>query len=105
MKEPAFTYMQSNGRFCVFELVGRKPKTNVYVVKSAKNGEDLGIVEWYAPWRQYCFSPIDDAECVFSTKCLQNIVSFIADLMKERTEEKKKVVSSMKQEASQLVER
>jgi hypothetical protein len=47
------------------------------------NGENnLGEVKWYAPWRRYCFFP---NQCtLYDASCLQEIVSHLDDLMKQR---------------------
>lgn len=54
-----------------------KPKTSVFAVES-KHEDQLGIVKWFAQWRQYCFFPEDD--CVFSKGCMDDINHFIAEL-------------------------
>lgn len=64
-------------------LIEKKPKTNVYAIVSARDSDiDLGVVSWYGPWRQYCFSP--DNDTVFSLGCMNDIILFIKELMDER---------------------
>lgn len=58
-----------------------KPKTSVFAVES-KHDDQLGIVKWYAPWRQYTFFPEDG--CVFSKGCLEDVNDFIGRLMDMR---------------------
>lgn len=59
-----------------------KPKTEVFLVQTKNRDIDLGLVKWYAPWRQYCFMPDDD--CVFSKGCMADINDFIEKLMEMR---------------------
>ena len=54
------------------------PKTAIYSCRNNSNGEELGIVRWYSPWRQYCFLPTTPA--VYSKGCLDDIGSFMAGL-------------------------
>lgn len=35
------------------------------------NGEPLGVISWYGPWRRYCFFPRND--CIFDYACLTEI--------------------------------
>lgn len=60
----------------------RKPKTiEVYVEN--KSGEELGIILWYAQWRQYCYLTTP-YEVVLAKSCLTDINQMIEDLMRER---------------------
>lgn len=65
-----------------FELVERKPKTNVYNVFSKNHGDLLGRIFWYGPWRQYVFEPLDGT--LWSRGCLGEIKQFLTELMEER---------------------
>ena len=71
-------------------LYETKPKTDVFLVFSISSLEDLGMIKWYAPWRQYCFFPADD--CVFSKSCLEDVNNFIQQLVDERKIAKKERV-------------
>lgn len=65
----------------------RKRKTNVYEVLAVSDNTFLGIIQWYPPWRQYCFFPYTDFErggLIFSSGCLQQIREFIGQLMVEQ---------------------
>lgn len=73
-----------------FELVEKKPKTNVYDVINKNSGFKLGYIKWYPQWRQYCFFPVIYLLTVFSSGCLKDIKNFIDDLMEKRKEGKKK---------------
>lgn len=57
-------------------------KTDIYQVVT-KDGESLlGQISWWAPWRKYTFQP--NANCVFETQCLMDIMVFLNTLMEER---------------------
>jgi hypothetical protein len=73
-----------------------KPKTKVWRVEPIGGedwNEELGIVKWYAPWRQYCFFPswkdILNYALVFSSGCLRDIVDFLETQTKKHKEKKK----------------
>ena len=65
-----------------FELIAEKPKTSVFSIVSKRYGDELGIVKWYAPWRQYCFFPSE--ETIWNRGCLREVNEFIQKLMDER---------------------
>lgn len=67
-----------------FTLLQRKPKTEVYTVNNKSSGVLLGIIKWFAPWRQYCFFPSETT--VYSQGCLKDIENFIQKLMHKRKE-------------------
>lgn len=46
----------------------------------------LGIVKWFAPWRQYSFYPNGDT--VFEKDCLRDIAVFCEDKTKEQRAKK-----------------
>lgn len=62
--------------------IEKKPKTWVYGVVSMSQECRLGIVKWYANWRQYCFFP--ENETIFNPTCMKDIIQFITELMDER---------------------
>ncbi len=41
----------------------------------------LGIVIWYPPWRQYCYSP--GPATIYSSGCLTDIQTFLGELNAE----------------------
>jgi len=45
-------------------------------------GEDIGDVKWYPPWRRYAFFPSDDT--LYDSNCLRELLAFIESLMAER---------------------
>lgn len=62
-----------------------KTKTSVFRIAS-KHGGILGGIRWRPAWRRYCFLP--EGETVFSSGCLDDISSFINELMEERRNQK-----------------
>lgn len=40
-----------------------------------RTGDELGVVHWHAPWRQYCYFPTYQA--VYSKGCMNDICDFI----------------------------
>ena len=70
--------MKTRYKFIYFIHVANKPKTSVW--HCLNNGSDslLGGIEWYGPWRQYCFFP--EFDTVFNVSCLEDINHFIGQL-------------------------
>lgn len=54
----------------------RSGKTRRWGVLSKDGDSILGQIEWYAPWRRYCFSP-QSGNLVFEQDCLRDIAAFI----------------------------
>jgi len=65
-------------KYMTFRLIDKKPKTTEWCVENNKSGGTLGFIEWYGPWRQYVFTPLE--ECVFNNDCLSEIATFLTDL-------------------------
>lgn len=42
----------------------------------------LGTIQWYGPWRQYCFWP--SYATIFNTQCLEDISKFLKEIKNER---------------------
>ena len=74
-------------KYLIFEAhehKGRKTKI-VHIVNKA-SGEEIGLIEWYSAWRQYCFSPERfDYDTVWNNSCLADVLEVLNQLMKERT--------------------
>lgn len=70
MKYKYLTIDQVNG-----ELFLGKP---VYRIFNNRNWDQLGIISYYKPWKQYVFSSIK--ECVFNNSCLRDVLSFMEGL-------------------------
>lgn len=55
-------------------------KTQIFnVVPKDQPNSVIGYIKWYGAWRKYCF--FTNANCIFETQCLGDIVSFINKLM------------------------
>lgn len=63
-------------KYLIFVLKERKPKTEVWEVRTKSDNSLLGIIKWYAQWRQYCFFP--EQETVWSFGCVDDIRFFLA---------------------------
>ena len=50
----------------------------VYRIFNNKGGEQLGILSFYAPWKQYVFS--SRPECVFNDSCLRDVLDFLGGI-------------------------
>ena len=51
-------------------------KTHTWAIDSKKGSDRLGVVMWYAAWREYVFEPADN--CVFSRECLGDLRAFMS---------------------------
>lgn len=65
-----------------FRIIERKPKTVGIVIMSKDSGIPIGRIEWYKSFRKYSFFP--EADTVFETVCLGDIVKVIDELEKIR---------------------
>lgn len=54
------------------QLPGRKTKRWMVIAKHGR--ETLGFIEWYSPWRQYCFFP--KTGTLYERQCLRDIADF-----------------------------
>jgi hypothetical protein len=68
----------------------KERKTKIVYIINKSNINCLGTIEWYGNWRQYCFMPNLEFDTVWNNTCLNDIISVINNLMKERTIEKPK---------------
>lgn len=62
-------------------------RTPTYVVTNKHSGADLGTIQWYGPWRQFCFFPL--AVTVWSNGCLDDVKDAISKAMDESRRVKK----------------
>jgi hypothetical protein len=63
-----------------------KPKTKTWCVKNQYGHEDIGYIQWHAPWRKYSFFPISNT--IFEEVCLREIAEFIERKTKEHKQGK-----------------
>ncbi len=54
------------------EIFEGKP---VYRIFNNAGHQQLGILSYYRPWKQYVFS--SQSECVFNNSCLKDILDFM----------------------------
>lgn len=67
MKEPKYIYFE--------KLPNRDGRTTMnWAIRSKSNKAPLGRVEWYSPWRRYCFEGFVGA--TFDEICLRDIAAF-----------------------------
>ena len=59
-------------------------KTSVWNCHNKSNGTVLGAVEWYGPWKRYCYFPELHLAMVYSAGCLDDIADFIKTEMQNR---------------------
>ncbi len=76
--------MKTKYKYINFVQMTQKPgrKTSTWVCQNNDSGSGLGVVMWYAPWRQYCFYPASGS--VFNVGCMTDIQHFIGQLMDAR---------------------
>lgn len=71
----------AEGQYIRFVEGVPNPRTLTWAVIAKQSNGKLGIVKWYAQWRQYAFAPI--APSVYNHTCLNEI----ADFCRSKTEE------------------
>lgn len=76
----------SKGPYLDFTEVAVPPgrKTPVWEIRSKTNGNFLGHVAWYGPWRRFVYAPFDETVKLDAT-CLSEIVTFIVAEMEKRS--------------------
>ncbi len=67
--------------YITFNRTVDNKKTQVWNVDLTRTGLPLGVIKWYAPWRQYCFFPEPDT--VYSASCMNVIQNFIFTLNRQ----------------------
>lgn len=63
-----------------FERREQKRRTSIWECINNSSDDVLGVIEWYIPWRQYCFTP--ESHTIFAGDCLGQIATFMVDLRK-----------------------
>lgn len=70
-------------------------RTDTYLIYSKMSvSHVLGKISWYGPWRRYIFESMPN--CIFDAACLQEITSFIENLMLERKLAKQNITQNTK---------
>lgn len=71
--------MKTEYKHLIFDLISvDHEKRKVVYLCSNRSNEELGKVEWYEPWKQYCY--FDACNAVYSQSCLKDIAHFISQL-------------------------
>jgi hypothetical protein len=58
----------------------RKPQ---FSVSSKHDNSHLGVIEWWAYWKQYVFTP--DIDSIYSADCLGEIIKKLTELEGNKT--------------------
>ena len=79
-------------KYLIFkELFTPKRRTKIISIINKSSKEQIATIEWYGAWRQYCFMPERfEFTTIWNNACLNDVISVINQLMKERTIEKLK---------------
>lgn len=77
--------MKTKYKFIHFVKIADKPKTSVWSCRTQGGSNlidhqefELGTIEWYLPWQQYCYFPT--VQDVYSVRYLEDINDFIKQL-------------------------
>lgn len=85
-------------KYITFSVIEGAPtgnkKTASFFCRNNKSGANLGVIRWYGAWRQYCYFPA--VEGIYSAGCLDDISEFIQDLMVERKDKIKELMTKSK---------
>lgn len=60
------------------EVFNKKP---VYRIFNNRSGDQLGILSYYKPWKEYVF--LSREECVFNNTCMRDVLDFIENVIPE----------------------
>jgi hypothetical protein len=69
------------------EIENPGKKTKRYWVVSKETDDTLGYIQWYGPWRKYCFESLGGI--IFEWVCMRDIADFIEKATKEHYARKK----------------
>ena len=77
-----------NKWMCFLELASLAArKTRLIGVINKTSQQQIGVIEWYGAWRQYCFMPAP--RTVFNEACLFDIRGALLTLMIEHKDRSK----------------
>ena len=68
----------SETKYLKFIVIIKKPKTVVIGVYNKSQNDCIAEIEWYGPWRQYCFTP--SYGTVWNNQCLTDVNKVINQL-------------------------
>lgn len=85
----AETVTERIGKYLSVRKRPADPKRCTYRWTVLSNNEiALGVVVWFAGWRQYCFEPRENT--TFNNGCLCDLAAFLERVNRERREERNK---------------
>jgi hypothetical protein len=73
--------MKCEYEYLIFVLVRSSPKTDVWLCKNKRSGNELGTVRWHGAWRKYCYFVTYDS--VYDDKCLDDIKDFLKQVQSQ----------------------
>jgi len=76
--------MATEYRYLIFVKIESGRKTTKWSCRNKRSGKELGRIEWYSGWRQYCYFPT--VQAVYSAGCLKDIAAFMDQLKETITE-------------------
>ena len=65
-------------KYLSFIVKEHKPKTKVVAIVNKTHKDEIGVIRWYSPWRQYCFFP--HLHTIWNTACLDDVNDMIIEL-------------------------
>ncbi len=68
----------NGNQYIQFEIRSDTGKTQSWAVINKSGFYSLGLITWYAVWRQYIFQPTENSE--YNATCLDAISAFIKRL-------------------------
>lgn len=77
-----------------FDELTPNPATKRWAVMPKDDGAQIGRVQWYGPWRKYCFMPM--ANTVFEQLCLREIAAFCEEQTKAHRKPNDKLTGGAK---------
>ena len=77
---PPLAAATGSGTWIRFDELTPNPATKRWAVMPKDGSAQIGRVQWYGPWRKYCFMPV--ANTVFEQICLREIAAFCEDQTK-----------------------
>ena len=74
--------MKTRYKYINFEGVPTILKTKAWICRNNKSDDVLGKIQWYSPWRQYCYFSVGGS--VYNPECLSDIKEFLQQVKDER---------------------
>jgi len=74
--------MKTEYKYIHFAISEKKPKTDVWDIRTNDTNDLLGQIKWYGAWRGYCVFTKDNV--IFHYGCWQDVADFWRQLNEER---------------------